>query len=137
MAVNPTPTQALSARSHLERTLVKKSVEYKRPNLDALPRDTRPGLGQVERTVWDGELLPPVRVVRIEDDQLGRQLVWHVVPPVVRVAVDLEHLVGHRREHLVYLEQVPLRVDALGVNERQREVPARAGQGLPDAGKIG
>ena len=79
------------------------------------------------------ELLASLGVVGIENDHLGRQLVGHVVPSVVGVVVDLEHLVGHRRKDLVYLEQICRTVHALGVDECQREVTAWAGKGLPDA----
>ena len=112
---------------------IKFSVKHKRPNLDALPRNPGPRPGQVERAVRDGELLAPVRVVRVEDDHLGRQLLRHVVPAVGGVVVHLEDLVGHRREDLVHLEQITLGVYALGVDEGQGKVPTWSGEGLPDA----
>lgn len=79
-------------------------------------------------------LLPSLqlRVKRLENHNLGIQLVRHPVPPVLRVVVDLKHFVGDRREDLVDGEEVGIFVDGGRVQVRHGEVAAGAVQeGFP------
>ncbi len=79
------------------------------------------------------KLLASDRVKGVEDDHLGRKLVRHVVPLVLRVVVYLEDLVGHSGENFVYLEEILVGIDALWVEECQGEVSTGSGEGFPDA----
>lgn len=111
-----------------------KLVKHKSPDLDALPRNPRSCLGQIKRTVWDRQALPPFRVKGIEDGNFRVELVRDVIPLVIWVPADLEDLIGDSGEDLVDSDEILFGIHRRGVEIRHWEVPAWAGKGFPDAG---
>ena len=101
-------------------------IKYKSPNLNTLPRNPRPPRPQIKRTMRHREPLPLLRVIRLENRNLGVQLIGHPVPLVVDVVLHLEDLVGDGGEHFVDSVEVFGAVDGERVEVGHGEVAAGA-----------